>query len=539
MRKFTGCIGCKRGKKGKLRIIIAAAAAAVFALSAAGCREDAADWGDTLPVAATEASVPTISYETEETSESTEPITFAERETTKRTAATESTPELATTTAVKTEETTEPTISTVPDVPKVPIAEFTSTTPINLAEAALTGQQSSESELSSQSSQTSQDSQTSMTGTSTDSGTVSSVSGPSEEGGVLSADKTEDNSGQIKRPYSYDYLTEKQKFIYDKIIDAAEQHKTTITFPASMGVTADDYCGVYQIIYDDEQAMFYLDTKMQYAVNSANKIIASATIFYKYDEYRTEEMQKQIDVETDKILAKITPDMTEYDKVKLFHDTLASMAVYDETADNCRDIYGVFVDKKAICGGYSKAFSYLCGKVGIKTATVTGDADGQPHMWNKVKIGGKWYNIDVTYAVASDNDGGYVRYDYFCVPDEMLAESRNVYEQTYEYPKAVFDDCSYYVKNELVAHSWEEVRTILLNETVERADKKEKVVQVKCADKDVYEDAVYYLFNGSQRQALDILEEALPYAKNKFDCSVINYNQDSTSLVIKLFLKFE
>ena len=94
---------------------------------------------------------------------------------------------------------------------------------------------------------------------------------------------------------------------------------------------------------------------MQYAVNSSTKKLASSKLMYKYENSVIYKMQSEIDTEVNKILSMIEPDMTEYDKVKLFNDVLASTVVYDESAPNCRDIYGVFVGKKAICGGYSKA----------------------------------------------------------------------------------------------------------------------------------------------------------------------------------------
>ncbi len=360
---------------------------------------------------------------------------------------------------------------------------------------------------------------------------------PTTEGVLTTVSAPKVNTAE--RPYSYKALTEKQLYIYNILIDGLQQHKDSVSFEPSMNITADDYCGVYQIIYDDEPAMFYIDTKMQYTVNSKTKVISGAYLFYKYSENETEKMQKAIDTEADKILAKITSTMTEYDKVKLFHDSLASSVVYDDTANNCRDIYGVFVDKKAICGGYSKAFSYLCTKAGIESLTVTGDADGQPHMWNKVKIDGKWYNIDVTYAVSSEVMGNFVRYDYFCVTDKMLEASRTIYEQPYEYPKATADDCDYYVKNDLVADSWEEVRAILLDSIIEAAKTKASPVQVKCATKELYNEAIKNLFSQSEKQALKIYDEAYDAAENKYDCDMVTYNQDSTSLVIKLFLEYD
>ena len=517
-------------------------AAAVCAALTTGCYDgNAADWDDVLPIAETESSRPTVVYLTEENTESSLPITFSESESTKRTAYSEPGPELATTTATERSETTSDEVNTVSGVPNVPISEFTSSTPLNLATQAAsastagsTGSSDSDSALPiSAASGGSSDPTTTAASASVTSAaeTTGSLDSQTSTLGTSSASVTE-------RPYSYRFLDEKHTYIYDEIVKAAEQHSSTITFASDKDVTSEDYCDVYQIIYDDEPSLFYIDKKMQYAVNSSTKRLASSKMFYKYSSSEISTMQSEIDSEVNKILAMVTPDMTDYDKVKLFNDVLASTVVYDETAANCRDIYGVFVDKKAICGGYSKAFSYLCSKTGIETAFVTGDADGQPHMWNKAKIDGKWYNVDVTYAVSNSTEGNYVRYDYFCVPDEMLSESRTVYEQSYKYPEAVSDDCNYFVKNGLFAESWAEARIILRDQLIECSENKTSPVQVKCSDKKVYEEAVFNLFDNSSKQALDIYEEAYDSAVNKYNSSVVNFSYDATSLVIKLFPEY-
>ena len=504
-------------KKYKRIILICAAILSAAVMS--GCREGSADWDDTLPSVATEPSYPTVSYKTEEITTTT-PVTIITTEKTKRTAASSTTPELATTTATTTEAPTQTTVPT--DIPKVPISEFTSTTAVDpLTETAATAE-------------TTVNSSPEASG----SGSAESESGTSASGTELDNVHTVYSADEIERPYSYNQLNEKQMYIYDAVVSAAERLQTDVNFSSVMEITSDDYCEVYQQIYNDEHALFYIDTKMQYAVNANSKKIASSILFYKYSTERIKEMQSEIEAEANKVLAGVTADMSEYDKVKYFYDYLASNVVYDESEENCRDIYGVFVKKKAICGGYSKAFSYLCDKVGIETATVTGDADGEPHMWNKVKIDGKWYNIDVTYAVTDSSVGSYVRYDYFCVTDEMLENSRTVYEQIYTYPEAVSDECDYYVKNGLVADSWDDVRAMLINQIGEQSKNKEMVIQVKCSSKELYDDASYKLFDSSQKQAIKIFEEALSSAANKYDCTAVNYSQDATSLVIKLFLKY-
>lgn len=497
-------------KKGKGLILISAAVAAAVLMG--GCRDRKPEWEDTLPVTVSEATTPTVICETEETTTTPEP-TIVTTEKTKRTAASETTPELATTTSAA------PTSPTLPtDISNVPISEYTSST--------------------------ARDPSTEMKPTTNPSDATSS--GTNSATGVVSADetsaetsiKTIHTADEISRPYSYNQLSEKQMYIYDAVIAAAEKLKTDVPLSTVMDISADDYCEVYQQIYNDEHALFYIDTKMQYAMNTNTKKLASAIIFYKYSDEKIAEMQKAIDKEVQRVLDGITPDMTEYDKVKYFYDYLASSVVYDESTENCRDIYGVFVDKKAICGGYSKAFSHLCDKVGIETATVTGDADGEAHMWNMVKIDGQWYNIDITYAVTESELGSYVRYDYFCVTDEMLAGTRSVYEQNYAYPKATATDCDYYIKNGLMADSWEDAKAMLTNQIADVTKEGSFVIQVKCSSKETYDDVIFRLFDASQKQALRIFEDGLPTAAKKYDAGTVNYSQDNTSMVVKLFLDY-
>ncbi|MDE6747107.1 MAG: hypothetical protein K2J72_10825 [Oscillospiraceae bacterium] len=519
-------------------IICLTAAAAVCAALTTGCYNNgsSAYWDDTLPSAETESSRPTAVYLTEETEESSEPIIIPTSESTKRTAYSEPGPELATTVSTERSADSESEASTVSGVPNVPISEFTSTTPVNLAT------QTSASSSFSASAGTSASAPATTSSAGSESVLISSSTAASETTGFLDTETSTvgtPSASDLNRPYSYRFLDEKHKFIYDQIISTAEKYGSTINFSADKSVTSEEYCDIYQIIYDDEPSLFYIDKKMQYAVNSSTKQLANAKLFYKYGNSAVEKMQGEIDAEVNSILGMITADMSDYDKVKLFHDVLASTVVYDENAANCRDIYGVFVDKKAICGGFSKAFSYLCSKVGIETVTVTGDADGIPHMWNKVKIGGKWYNIDITYAVSNSADAAYVRYDYFCVTDKMLTASRTVYEQSYKYPEANSDDCNYFVMNGLVAESWAEARILLRDGLIECAKNKISPVQVKCANKDIYDEAVFNLFDSSSKQALDIYEEAYEAAKNKYNASVVNFSYDATSMVIKLFPEYD
>lgn len=511
-----------RLKKGFLRF----GAAALSALMLSSCDTHTAEWDDTLPKPGTTSASPTVSIVTEE-STTAEEITLPTRESTSRTAATSATPELATTTNPPTDPIDGTTaVSTIPGVPRVPLSEFTSTTPSSATTDIYSATEPSDSFSYS----------SDMTNSGTDSVTEDTVHVATALPEVTDPFAPYTAREEIIRPYSYKMLNnEKYTYIYDALVTAIDRRRTDITFSDVMGITAEDYLAVYQQIYNDEMNMFFIDPKIQYSIQSSTRTVASAVIIYKHGSTKISEMEEAIEEEVNKVLNGITPNMSQYDIVKYFHDYICENVVYDDKADNCNNIYGAFVGKRALCQGMAKAFSYLCGKVGIETLTVTGDADGIAHMWNMVKIGGEWYHIDPTYDNAN---GKYVRYNYFCVDDETIYSMRNVYDQDYEYPKAASERCNYYVRNKLVGYDWDSVREILTEQVVQSAAEKKAAAQVKCADDTVYSEAMDKLFGRSEKQAINVMNDALTMSENKFRTDNISYTYDKGTRIITLNIDY-
>ena len=115
----------------------------------------------------------------------------------------------------------------------------------------------------------------------------------------------------------------------------------------------------------------------------------------------------------------ITPEMSDYDKVKAVHDYIVLNCEYDyENYVNDtipQDSYsprGVLINKKAVCEGYAA----VSGK-----ASSNGDFTGRVnHAWNRVEVGGVWYQIDVTWDDPVPDQKGKVRYKYFLLSDEEM-----------------------------------------------------------------------------------------------------------------------
>lgn len=55
----------------------------------------------------------------------------------------------------------------------------------------------------------------------------------------------------------------------------------------------------------------------------------------------------------------------------------------------------------------------------------------QDHAWNKVKVDGKWYNLDTTWNDPTPNSPTEVSYNYFLISDKILAKDHDWIKSNY------------------------------------------------------------------------------------------------------------
>lgn len=177
-------------------------------------------------------------------------------------------------------------------------------------------------------------------------------------------------------------------------------------------------------ILEDHPEVYYFD--------HSKSLFWSNGIFelkYKFPKERINKTNKQLEEQANMILlTSIKSNMTEYEKVKAIHDYVVLHTSYDYNnylkgtiPDSSYTIIGNVLNGVAVCDGYSKTMKYLLNKVGIESLYVIGKGLGEDHAWNKVKVNGKWYNMDATWNDPVPNIDGYVGYDYFLIPDSVLA----------------------------------------------------------------------------------------------------------------------
>ncbi len=124
-----------------------------------------------------------------------------------------------------------------------------------------------------------------------------------------------------------------------------------------------------------------------------------------YANYKKE--AKALNNAVKKILDSLDLNQSDVNIALQIHDRLIATCSYNDEANRpvptyARTVYSALVTHDPICCGYSFGFLYLMQQAGLKATVVCGDAgstktDASGHMWNAVKIGAQWYEVDVTW----------------------------------------------------------------------------------------------------------------------------------------------
>ena len=183
---------------------------------------------------------------------------------------------------------------------------------------------------------------------------------------------------------------------------------------------------------------------------------------------------------------------TDIDKVITIHDYIINRTVFSKDDIYSKNAYGALVGGYSQCEGYAKGLAYACNYFGIENVRITGNKyDNNSHAWSKVKIDGKWYNVDVTWDDPESSNGEQLlRHNYLFVPDSAINDITHIVICDFVPPVADSADIDYFKHKGLYANTKEEAVSLIHDHIVEQAKKGESVCQVKCANEEVYKAAL-------------------------------------------------
>lgn len=226
-------------------------------------------------------------------------------------------------------------------------------------------------------------------------------------------------------------------------------------------VTMDEFKKVYTNVINDHPDLFYVSSSYSYTTYD------DKTVYYAYPNYvmdssAVSKAKQTFEKGVQRALSQVNDSMTDVQKVLTLHDYFCNIATYPADAEtNDKQIYhsayGIFYDGNTVCAGYTLAFTYVLDRLGIESEYVV--STEMAHAWNKVKINGSWFNIDLTYDDNSLNDGrknpyGSVFHRCFLKSDDFMATA----DGYYHYGGATYDDCSA-TNKDYDTSTWNDVST--------------------------------------------------------------------------------
>lgn len=255
----------------------------------------------------------------------------------------------------------------------------------------------------------------------------------------------------VKTDYAYDSLTDDYaKELYKELANSIDLSRApTVTVDGSL----DEFqiTQALQAYRNDHPETFWLTGESKYYVKNN-----STTVEFEYSIEPSEILSAKETFENkiDNILNDL-PSGNDFEKEEYINNYIIENCKYDDAAaqtenieGNENDAYGALVDGSAVCEGYARAFQLLCNKADIDCVMVSGTVDNTNHAWNCVKIGGEWYQIDVTWN-DTDGENNYAENDYFNLTDDLMFKDHKL---SYKYSElnsqtylSVATWCNFYV----------------------------------------------------------------------------------------------
>lgn len=242
--------------------------------------------------------------------------------------------------------------------------------------------------------------------------------------------------------------------VYDKLVAGIDDCAETIEVSNDQyKLKLDEFLLALEAVRRDHTEQFWLSTAYTYNRDSQGNIV-NMIPQYLMTGAELDAAKVAFNQAIDKMVANVTPGMSEYEKEKTLHDLLAVQVTYVATT-NAHNAYGALIEGKAVCEGYAEALQCLLQRVGMQSIQVYGESRGENHAWNMVRVDGKYYLTDLTW---NDQDT-MLWYAYFNQNHEVFKDhtqwrvghdakhNTELSCEVFDLPVCTATEASYFAKN--------------------------------------------------------------------------------------------
>ena len=286
---------------------------------------------------------------------------------------------------------------------------------------------------------------------------------------------------------------------------------------------------VVSAFINDNPEYFWIENLFGYAYVGDNTIVEFYSVLSADECGRyIENFNKRVK----EILSGVKKGMGEYQREKAIHDAVLDVCEYKSGVKTSADgwqyftAYGALCEGEAVCEGYAKSMQLLLSRVGISCGMIRGEADGIPHLWNVVQLGGEWYHLDPTWD--DSNSEGRISYEYFNLTTEDISKNHVISENistiietenseeidsaakyNFFVPMCTKKNMNYYYAEGIYIQTLDsKTEKAIIDALVERAKNKEIYFPVRFGNEMSYSDYINRLFYKSPYQFYRCIEEA-------------------------------
>ncbi len=234
--------------------------------------------------------------------------------------------------------------------------------------------------------------------------------------------------------------------LYDLICAALENGAEQ-----AVGIPTDDSDRVFRVLecvcYDHPEYFWIRDGGQYSTTNTGGGPVGTLSFKVLADESERAAVSRRLNDVTES-LKRSVGSATDYEKALAVYEYVIDNTIYDMNY-NTQSLLDVVRHGRGVCAGYTTYAQYLLQQLGIPAIRVTGNADGDSHAWNIIRLDGDWYQFDATWGDPTDVSYGgdpnqTKSFKYFCLTDrEMYLDHEP--DPAYTYPVCTATACNYYV----------------------------------------------------------------------------------------------
>ncbi len=330
--------------------------------------------------------------------------------------------------------------------------------------------------------------------------------------------------------YYFNRLSNLEKHAYNNILSGIDERPWRIEVPT---MTQSELGKIFEALLYDNPAFYFTGRECTVGLSDRNAFFYPQ---YEIDEATYSAQMTAVENASQAFLSTVGGVTDEYALELAVHDYLVKTCSYGESNAT---IYDALVTGSASCEGYSKAAKYLLDKLGIPCYVMCGVSENykgetEDHMWNVVKIGGGWYNLDVTWDDPADADDDGIRHTYFNISDAEISASHSHFKND---NPCVSTQMGYYQKSGLMFSAYDDAaQDSIVKLIAEAADNGAAFVEFKFASDKDYKAADKALFD--RKGVYRLQERAAAVCSARLVTGSTHYTSDERFNIIQLYIPY-